>query len=131
MAQDTGWFSHSIGSNGRTTGNSTSNITINTDGTGAGPTLQIGETFQIGTATYTYSGTATVGGVNGFYATIGTQRTFFSETPASNGVVSFGTDETVICFYPGTLVRTPDIQNGLYDIHWLEGFLKTGGIEEG
>src|SRR4051794_32640163 len=29
-----------------------------------------------------------------------------------------------------TLVRTPDIQNGLYDIHWLEGFLKTGGIDE-
>jgi acetyl-CoA carboxylase biotin carboxylase subunit len=29
-----------------------------------------------------------------------------------------------------TLVRNPDMQNGLYDIHWLEGFLKTGGIEE-
>jgi acetyl-CoA carboxylase biotin carboxylase subunit len=30
-----------------------------------------------------------------------------------------------------TLVRNPDIQNGQYDIHWLEHFLKTGGIEEG
>jgi acetyl-CoA carboxylase, biotin carboxylase subunit len=29
-----------------------------------------------------------------------------------------------------TLVRNPDIQNGQYDIHWLENFLKTGGIEE-
>jgi acetyl-CoA carboxylase biotin carboxylase subunit len=28
------------------------------------------------------------------------------------------------------LVRNPDIQNGQYDIHWLENFLKTGGIEE-
>jgi acetyl-CoA carboxylase biotin carboxylase subunit len=30
-----------------------------------------------------------------------------------------------------TLVRTPDVQNGQYDIHWLESFLKTGGIDEG
>jgi acetyl-CoA carboxylase, biotin carboxylase subunit len=29
-----------------------------------------------------------------------------------------------------TLVRNPDIQNGKYDTHWLENFLKTGGIEE-
>jgi acetyl-CoA carboxylase biotin carboxylase subunit len=29
-----------------------------------------------------------------------------------------------------TLVRNPDIQNGAYDIHWLEGFLKTGGMGE-
>jgi acetyl-CoA carboxylase biotin carboxylase subunit len=29
-----------------------------------------------------------------------------------------------------TLVRNPEIQNGQYDIHWLENFLKTGGIEE-
>lgn len=29
-----------------------------------------------------------------------------------------------------TLVRNPDIQNGMYDIHWLESFLKTGGLEE-
>jgi acetyl-CoA carboxylase biotin carboxylase subunit len=28
-----------------------------------------------------------------------------------------------------TLVRNPDIQNGLYDIHWLEAFLKTGGLD--
>jgi acetyl-CoA carboxylase biotin carboxylase subunit len=27
-----------------------------------------------------------------------------------------------------TLVRNPDIQNGQYDIHWLESFLKTGGL---
>src|SRR5919107_297567 len=40
-----------------------------------------------------------------------------------------GIDTTLPLFR--TLVRTPDIQNGLYDIHWLEGFLKTGGIEEG
>ncbi|HEV2559019.1 MAG TPA: acetyl-CoA carboxylase biotin carboxylase subunit [Microvirga sp.] len=27
------------------------------------------------------------------------------------------------------LVRNADIQNGQYDIHWLENYLKTGGIE--
>jgi acetyl-CoA carboxylase biotin carboxylase subunit len=27
------------------------------------------------------------------------------------------------------LVRNADIQNGQYDIHWLEAYLKTGGIE--
>jgi acetyl-CoA carboxylase biotin carboxylase subunit len=39
-----------------------------------------------------------------------------------------GIDTTLPLFR--TLVRNPDIQNGLYDIHWLEGFLKTGGLEE-
>jgi acetyl-CoA carboxylase biotin carboxylase subunit len=29
-----------------------------------------------------------------------------------------------------TLVRNPDIQNGAYDIHWLEKFLKAGGMGE-
>jgi acetyl-CoA carboxylase, biotin carboxylase subunit len=28
-----------------------------------------------------------------------------------------------------TLIRNPDIQNGLYDIHWLEKFLAAGGME--
>ena len=27
--------------------------------------------------------------------------------------------------------RNADIQNGQYDIHWLEGFLKTGGVPDG
>jgi acetyl-CoA carboxylase biotin carboxylase subunit len=27
-------------------------------------------------------------------------------------------------------VRNPDIQNGMYDIHWLEKFLKNGGMDE-
>ncbi|HEX2727031.1 MAG TPA: acetyl-CoA carboxylase biotin carboxylase subunit [Beijerinckiaceae bacterium] len=39
-----------------------------------------------------------------------------------------GIDTTLPLFR--TLVRNPDMQNGLYDIHWLEGFLKTGGLEE-
>jgi acetyl-CoA carboxylase biotin carboxylase subunit len=39
-----------------------------------------------------------------------------------------GVDTTLPLFR--TLVRNPDIQNGQYDIHWLENFLKTGGIEE-
>jgi acetyl-CoA carboxylase, biotin carboxylase subunit len=30
-----------------------------------------------------------------------------------------------------TLVRTADIQNGDYDIHWLENFLKAGGMDAG
>ncbi|AWM86853.1 acetyl-CoA carboxylase biotin carboxylase subunit [Microvirga sp. 17 mud 1-3] len=38
-----------------------------------------------------------------------------------------GVDTTLPLFR--TLVRNPDIQNGQYDIHWLENFLKTGGIE--
>ncbi|HEX8166287.1 MAG TPA: acetyl-CoA carboxylase biotin carboxylase subunit [Beijerinckiaceae bacterium] len=40
-----------------------------------------------------------------------------------------GVDTTLPLFR--TLVRNPDVQNGQYDIHWLENFLKTGGIEEG
>lgn len=39
-----------------------------------------------------------------------------------------GVDTTLPLFR--TLVRNPEIQNGQYDIHWLENFLKTGGIEE-
>jgi acetyl-CoA carboxylase biotin carboxylase subunit len=39
-----------------------------------------------------------------------------------------GIDTTLPLFR--TLVRNPDMQNGVYDIHWLEGFLKTGGLEE-
>jgi acetyl-CoA carboxylase, biotin carboxylase subunit len=37
-----------------------------------------------------------------------------------------GIDTTLPLFR--TLVRNPDIQNGLYDIHWLEKFLATGGM---
>jgi acetyl-CoA carboxylase biotin carboxylase subunit len=37
-----------------------------------------------------------------------------------------GVDTTLPLFR--TLVRNPDIQNGQYDIHWLEQFLKTGGL---
>ncbi|MGY2051843.1 acetyl-CoA carboxylase biotin carboxylase subunit [Methylobacterium sp. JK268] len=40
-----------------------------------------------------------------------------------------GVDTTLPLFR--TLVRNPDIQNGLYDIHWLEEFLRTGGLEAG
>ncbi|WP_210488115.1 acetyl-CoA carboxylase biotin carboxylase subunit [Microvirga antarctica] len=39
-----------------------------------------------------------------------------------------GVDTTLPLFR--TLVRNPDIQNGQYDIHWLENFLKTGGIAD-
>jgi acetyl-CoA carboxylase, biotin carboxylase subunit len=38
-----------------------------------------------------------------------------------------GVDTTLPLFR--TLVRNADIQNGIYDIHWLEHFLATGGIE--
>jgi acetyl-CoA carboxylase, biotin carboxylase subunit len=40
-----------------------------------------------------------------------------------------GIDTTLPLFR--TLVRNPDIQNGLYDIHWLEQFLRTGGLDAG
>jgi acetyl-CoA carboxylase biotin carboxylase subunit len=39
-----------------------------------------------------------------------------------------GVDTTLPLFR--TLVRNPEIQNGQYDIHWLENFLKTGGLGE-
>jgi acetyl-CoA carboxylase biotin carboxylase subunit len=39
-----------------------------------------------------------------------------------------GIDTTLPLFR--TLVRNPDIQNGQYDIHWLENFLKTGGLAD-
>ncbi|ARN80389.1 acetyl-CoA carboxylase biotin carboxylase subunit [Methylocystis bryophila] len=38
-----------------------------------------------------------------------------------------GIDTTLPLFR--TLVRNTDVQNGVYDIHWLEHFLATGGIE--
>jgi acetyl-CoA carboxylase biotin carboxylase subunit len=38
-----------------------------------------------------------------------------------------GIDTTLPLFR--TLVRNADIQNGAYDIHWLEAFLRTGGME--
>jgi acetyl-CoA carboxylase biotin carboxylase subunit len=40
-----------------------------------------------------------------------------------------GIETTVPLFR--ALVRNPDMQNGLYDIHWLEHFLSTGGMEPG
>jgi acetyl-CoA carboxylase biotin carboxylase subunit len=40
-----------------------------------------------------------------------------------------GIDTTLPLFR--TLVRNADVQNGVYDIHWLEHFLATGGIEAG
>jgi acetyl-CoA carboxylase biotin carboxylase subunit len=40
-----------------------------------------------------------------------------------------GIDTTLPLFR--TLVRNADVQNGVYDIHWLEHFLATGGIETG
>ena len=39
-----------------------------------------------------------------------------------------GIDTTLPLFR--TLVRNQDIQNGLYDIHWLEKFLATGGMDD-
>ncbi len=38
-----------------------------------------------------------------------------------------GVDTTLPLFR--TLVRNADVQNGLYDIHWLEQFLATGGMD--
>jgi acetyl-CoA carboxylase biotin carboxylase subunit len=40
-----------------------------------------------------------------------------------------GVDTTLPLFRK--LVRNADIQNGLYDIHWLEKFLEAGGMREG
>ncbi len=40
-----------------------------------------------------------------------------------------GIDTTIPLFR--TLVRNTDVQNGAYDIHWLEKFLATGGMGEG
>src|SRR5215204_3975410 len=40
-----------------------------------------------------------------------------------------GIDTTLPLFR--TLVRNPDMQNGVYNIHWLENFLAAGGMREG
>jgi acetyl-CoA carboxylase, biotin carboxylase subunit len=40
-----------------------------------------------------------------------------------------GIDTTLPLFR--TLVRNADMQNGVYDIHWLENFLAAGGMREG
>ncbi|MDJ1156701.1 acetyl-CoA carboxylase biotin carboxylase subunit [Chelatococcus sp. SYSU_G07232] len=47
---------------------------------------------------------------------------------ALDEVVVDGIDTTIPLFR--MLVRNQDIQNGLYDIHWLEGFLKSGGLPD-
>ncbi|MGY6646707.1 MAG: acetyl-CoA carboxylase biotin carboxylase subunit [Salinarimonas sp.] len=39
-----------------------------------------------------------------------------------------GVDTTLPLFR--TLVRNQDVQNGVYDIHWLEQFLEKGGLED-
>ena len=114
MAQDTGWFIQTVNrANEKIVGNSTPNQTISTDSTGAGTLLETGETFQVGTKTYTFIGTATADTVGGFYATTpnakgGADTWFFSKTIANNKLLTTGGGDTVICFYPGTLVRTPD-----------------------
>src|SRR4051794_5328758 len=108
MTQDSGWFVHSINKAAqKTTGNSTPNQTVSTDSTGAGNVLETGETFQIGAKTYIFVGTATVDNVDGFYAKSGGQQFFFSKTAVGNKPVEFLGDDQVICFYPGTCIRTP------------------------
>ena len=42
-------------------------------------------------------------------------------------LIDFHTYTTLPLFR--TLVRNPDMQNGLYDIHWLEDFLENGGMD--
>jgi len=109
MAQDPGWFIHTVNKAAeKTIGNSTPNQTVSTDSTGAGTLLETGETFQVGAKTYTFIGTASVGDVEGFYAKSGKSTFFFSKTDVGNEHVSFLGDDQVICFYPGTLIRTPD-----------------------
>ena len=46
---------------------------------------------------------------------------------ALDEVVIEGIETTLPLFR--ALVRNPDIQNGAYDIHWLEKFLATGGMD--
>lgn len=73
--------------------------------------LTAGETFTVGTTTYTFRGTATAGALSGFYATAGTRTYFFSSVRASDtgytATLHSGTNY-LLCFYPGTLIRTPE-----------------------
>ena len=39
-----------------------------------------------------------------------------------------GVDTTLPLFR--TLVRNPEVLDGAYDIHWLEGFLEAGGLAD-
>ena len=111
MAQDTGWFIQTVNrANEMIVGNSTPNQTISTDSTGAGTLLETGETFQVGTKTYTFIGTATVGDVEGFYAKSGKSTFFFSKTDVGNERVQFVGDDQGICFYPGIRIRTPVVE---------------------
>ncbi len=69
------------------------------------------ETFTVGSTIYTYKGTATAGGLSGFYASTGGKNYFFSSVRASDkgytATLHSGTDYN-LCFYPGTLIRTPE-----------------------
>ena len=132
MAQDTGWSIHSIGGNGRTVGNAALTGTISTDGTAAGTSLHAGETFTVGATTYTYKGTAKAGAVSGFYATSagakgGTDTWFFSKGAAGNEPVTLGAGDTVICFYPGTLIRTPAGERAVETLSIGDLVLTSGG----
>lgn len=107
MTQDPGWFVHSINKVTQvTTGTSTPNVTVSTASTDATDDLDTGIKFLAGGKTYTYVGSATVGNVTGFVAKLGTAQYFFSHTDVGNTNVEFVGDDTVICFYPGTRIRT-------------------------
>ncbi len=75
------------------------------------------ETIKVGMTSFTYAGTATVNGVQGFYATRGTEedKFFFSTSnPGGNKTVNLTPDTPgaggatfPICFMTGTLIATP------------------------
>ncbi|WP_200306304.1 Hint domain-containing protein, partial [Paracraurococcus ruber] len=137
MSISADWYIFTIakGSSQMTVGDSLPNVTVTTDLTGAGPSLEIGEKFNVGTTTFVYDGIATATDaatgdiITGFRAhsiknadgTGKQAKVFFSQTdfdqdrhidyvmtndPETDKPVFV--DGTVICFYPGTRIRTPD-----------------------
>jgi hypothetical protein len=94
---------------------------VDTDGvTSTGDVLASGDTFTVGTTTYTYWGTATVSGSTNLIAYTGTgnstQFYMFSDngslstTPFNNKSAPSAVSkaDAVICFLAGTQIATPD-----------------------
>ncbi|TDG04992.1 hypothetical protein E2C05_31985, partial [Paracraurococcus ruber] len=124
------WFIYSLNPQGGPTGRPVTGATLDTTATGAGQTLEISERFTVAGTTYAYDGVATATApssgtvVTGFRAHIPgtTQKFFFAENgvPFAGWKATYVTtidpltdkpvfvDGTVICFYPGTRIRTPD-----------------------
>ncbi len=113
MATFSGYYRYTLnGGETKTSNNApTSNQTIATTGSDYILGDSAGETFTIGGTTYSYIGTATTAGSTGFLASSG-GTTYYFTTAAAVSNTAFSTKTAgatyLLCFYPGTLIATPD-----------------------